>query len=160
MHFSFLPWTPDVAHIPSKVTCTHNVTFHKMTAVYYGAKLSPAQPQNCWTSSCWLSTAAYSTHSQLPSVSGGLLFHPKLENAPCLSDLLNMSGEKWATTLSFSILWSSSNVIVLLHYSTLITETDTVSLNNLLSSHPTQIHKEKKANARHQSGSFIVITID
>jgi hypothetical protein len=45
-----------------------------------------AQPPNWRTNWCWLSSAAYSIYSQLPSISRGRLLHPQPEDAPCHSD--------------------------------------------------------------------------
>jgi len=42
------------------------------------------RPTTIWkTTPIRLSSAAYSIYSQLPSISGGLLFHPQPRDAPC-----------------------------------------------------------------------------
>jgi hypothetical protein len=48
--------------------------------------LAPAQPPSWRVTPCRLSATAYSTYSQLPSISGGRLLYPQPEDAPCSSD--------------------------------------------------------------------------
>ena len=47
----------------------------------------PLAKTPCWrTTSCWLSTTAYSIHSHVPSIPENLLLHPQVEDAPCCCD--------------------------------------------------------------------------
>jgi hypothetical protein len=54
--------------------------------IYSEELLVPRPTPSLRTTPCQLSTTAYSIYSQLGSISGGRLLHPKSENAPCRGD--------------------------------------------------------------------------
>jgi len=57
-------------------------------ALFFTVRIrQPHTQSRSWrTTSCRLSTTAYSIYSPLPSISGVLLLHPQPEDAPCRGD--------------------------------------------------------------------------